>query len=67
MSKKKAQLEKIKVTQIGSTIGRQSVQEKTLIGLGLNKLHRVRVLENTPSVLGMVNKVRHLVKVEAAE
>jgi large subunit ribosomal protein L30 len=58
---------KIKVTQIGSTIGRKSDQEKTLIGLGLNKLHRTRVLENTPSICGMINKVRHLVKFEVAE
>ncbi len=63
----KKQSEKIKVTQIGSAIGRKADQEQTLIGLGLNKLHRTRVLENTPSVCGMINKVRHLVKVEEAE
>ncbi|TAH32642.1 MAG: 50S ribosomal protein L30 [Alphaproteobacteria bacterium] len=56
----------IKVTQIGSPIGRQAIQEKTLIGLGLNKRHRTRVLEDTPSVRGMINKVKHLVVVEAA-
>lgn len=64
---KKEQSKKIKVTQIGSTIGRKSNQEKTLIGLGLNKLNRSRFLEDTASVQGMINRVRHLVKVEVAE
>ena len=58
---------KIKVTQTGSPIGRPKDQRATLVGLGLNKRERSRVLENTPSVRGMVDKVRHLVKVEAAE
>lgn len=64
---KQEQPKKIKVTQIGSAIGRKSNQEKTLIGLGLNKLNRSRVLEDTASVQGMINKVRHLVKTEATE
>ena len=55
---------KVKITQIGSTIARKRDQEATLIGLGLNKRHRSRVLEDTPSVRGMINKVRHLVTVE---
>ena len=54
----------IKVTQIGSPIGHTDAQRRTLIGLGLNKLSRTRVLEDTPSVRGMVGKVRHLVSVE---
>lgn len=54
------------VTQTGSPIGRQAYQRATLIGLGLNKLHRTRTLEDTPSVRGMINKVKHLVKVEEA-
>ena len=54
----------IKVTQIGSTIGRPDSQEATLIGLGLNKMHKTVVLEDTPSVRGMIKKVSHLVKVE---
>ncbi len=54
----------IKVTQIGSPIGRQQIQEKNLIGLGLNKRHRSRVLEDTPAVRGMINRVKHLVTVE---
>ncbi|SKA19859.1 large subunit ribosomal protein L30 [Enhydrobacter aerosaccus] len=55
---------KIKVTQTGSHIGRTDDQRATLIGLGLNKRHRSNVLEDTPSVRGMINKVRHLVHVE---
>ena len=54
----------VKVTQIGSPIGRADVQRQTLIGLGLNKLHRSRVLEDTPAVRGMITAVHHLVKVE---
>jgi large subunit ribosomal protein L30 len=53
----------LRVVQTGSVIGRQSIQEKTLIGLGLNKRNRERVLEDTPAVRGMIYKVRHLVKV----
>lgn len=56
---------KVKVTQMIGSIGRHRDQEATLIGLGLNKRHRSRVLEDTPSVRGMIYKVRHLVKVEA--
>jgi len=55
---------KIRVTQIKSPIGRPSDQRATLVGLGLNKMHRTRVLEDTASVRGMINKVRHLVKSE---
>ncbi len=64
---KKEHSKKIKVTQIGSSIGRKSDQEKTLIGLGLNKVNKSRFLDGTPSVYGMINKVRHLVRVEIAE
>jgi len=52
------------VTQIASPIGRRGDQRETLIGLGLNKMHRTRELEDTPSVRGMINKVKHLVRVE---
>ncbi len=52
------------VTQIGSPIGRRADQEATLVGLGLNKRHRTRVLEDTPSVRGMISKVAHLVEVK---
>jgi large subunit ribosomal protein L30 len=57
---------KIKVTQIGSTIGRIDVQKATLIGLGLDKRHRSKVLVDTPSVRGMIEVVKHLVTVEDA-
>lgn len=49
--------------QTGSPIGRQGYQRDTLIGLGLNKIHRTRTLIDTPSVRGMIEKVKHLVKV----
>ena len=52
------------VRQTRSPIGRRSDQRATLIGLGLNKMHRRRELEDTPSVRGMINKVKHLVEVE---
>jgi large subunit ribosomal protein L30 len=51
------------VTQIHSPIGRRNDQEATLKGLGLNKLHRSRTLEDTPAVRGMIFKVKHLVQV----
>ena len=54
----------IRVTQTGSPIGRPNDQRATLIGLGLNKMNRTRELEDTPAVRGMVNKVKHLVRVE---
>ena len=57
---------KLKVTQIGSPIGRVDAQLATLIGLGLNKRHRSKVLEDTPAVRGMIERVKHLVVVEAA-
>ncbi len=57
---------KVKVTQMIGSIGRRSDQQATLVGLGLNKRHKSRVLEDTPSVRGMIYKVRHLVKVENA-
>jgi large subunit ribosomal protein L30 len=53
----------ITVEQIGSPIRRPAEQRQTLIGLGLNKLHRRRTLEDTPSIRGMVAKVSHLVRV----
>ena len=57
---------KVKITQVGSPIGRETYQEATLKGLGLNRLNRSRVLEDTPSVRGMIERVRHLVRVESA-
>lgn len=54
----------VTVRQIKSPIGRPADQRQTLIGLGLNKLHRVAILEDTPSVRGMIDKVSHLVQIE---
>jgi len=53
----------IVVKQIGSPIRRPNDQRQTLIGLGLNKMHKTRELEDTPSVLGMVRKVAHMVEI----
>ncbi len=55
---------KVKVTQISSPIGREESQRKTLIGLGLNKVNRSKILKDTDSLRGMIFKVKHLVKVE---
>ena len=54
----------VTVTQIASPIGREKSQRETLVGLGLNKLHRTRELPDTSSVRGMIRKVAHLVRVE---
>lgn len=51
------------VEQIGSPIRREASQRQTLIGLGLNKIRRQSTLVDTPSVRGMIDKVRHLVRV----
>ncbi len=53
----------VTVEQMRSSIRRPKDQQATLVGLGLNKLHRRRTLEDTPQVRGMINKVKHLVKV----
>mgnify|MGYP000486263932 CR=1 FL=1 len=51
------------VKQIGSPIRRPQKQRQTLIGLGLNKMHKTRELEDSASVRGMVNKISHLVEI----
>jgi large subunit ribosomal protein L30 len=56
----------IRVTQIKSPIGRKDDQRRTLIGLGLNRLHRSRELQDTPAIRGMIDKVRHLVRIDEA-
>lgn len=53
----------IVVKQIGSPIRRPAKQRATLIGLGLNKMHKTRELEDTPSVRGMVEAIPHLVQI----
>ncbi len=57
-------IKRLRVTQTGSPIGRKPGQRETLIGLGLNKMHRTRELADTASTRGMLRKVAHLVKVE---
>lgn len=63
----KAKKPTVTVTQTGSPIRRPADQRATLVGLGLNKIRRTRVLEDTPSVRGMIDKVRHLIRVEDAD
>lgn len=53
----------ITVEQIASPMRRPEVQRQTLIGLGLNKLHRRRTLVDTPDVRGMINRIPHLVRI----
>ena len=54
----------LKITQIKSPIARPDDQERTLVALGLNKLHRSRVLPDTPAHRGRIEKVKHLLRVE---
>ncbi len=54
---------KIKIKQTGSPIRRTQDQRATLIGLGLNKMHKVRELEDSPEVRGMIRAVRHMVEI----
>ena len=54
----------IKITQTGSPIRREKSQRATLVGLGLNKMHRTSELEDSPEVRGMIRKVQHMVSVE---
>jgi large subunit ribosomal protein L30 len=54
---------KLKITQVGSPIRRTPDQRKTLVGLGLNKMHKTVELDDTPEVRGMIRKVQHMVSV----
>ena len=63
MSTNKKSSKTVTVEQIYSPVRRPADQRATLIGLGLNKLHRTATLEDTPSVRGMIAKVQHLVRV----
>ena len=58
-----AEKKTVTVEQVASAIRRRKDQTDTLIGLGLNKLHRQRTLEDTPAVRGMINKIPHLVRI----
>ena len=64
MARKAGKTRTVTVTQIKSPIGRPKDQRATLIGLGLNKMHRTRELEDTPAARGMIRKVAHLVSVD---
>ncbi|QKJ91219.1 50S ribosomal protein L30 [Agrobacterium pusense] len=64
MAKKTTEAKKtVTVEQIGSPTRRPAIQRQTLVGLGLNKMHRQRTLEDTPAVRGMIRAVQHLVRV----
>ncbi|UYZ06305.1 50S ribosomal protein L30 [Agrobacterium salinitolerans] len=64
MAKKTTEAKKtVTVEQIGSPIRRPAIQRQTLVGLGLNKMHRQRTLEDTPAVRGLIRAVQHLVRV----
>jgi large subunit ribosomal protein L30 len=60
---KKAAGKTITVEQMASANRKPSIQQKTLIGLGLNKIRRTSTLQDTPAVRGMIAKVAHLVRV----
>ncbi len=57
----------IKITQVRSAIGRNEKQKQTLLGLGLTRRGRVRILQDTPEIRGMIRKVSHLVAIEPFE
>ncbi|HDZ75399.1 50S ribosomal protein L30 [Aurantimonas sp. C2-6-R+9] len=63
MAEKKSAGSTVTVEQTGSPVRRPGAQRQTLVGLGLNKMHRRRTLEDTPAVRGMIAKVAHLVRV----
>lgn len=64
-AKPKAAGKTVKVTQVASAAGRFDYQLATLKGLGLAKIGRTRVLVDTPAVRGMIERVKHLLRVEA--
>jgi large subunit ribosomal protein L30 len=57
-------MKKLRISQVRSAINRPKRQKQTLIALGLKKLHRTKEVEATPAILGMIDKVKHLLKVE---
>jgi large subunit ribosomal protein L30 len=57
-------MKKLRISQVRSAINRPKRQKQTLEALGLKKLHRTKEVEATPAILGMINKVKHLLKVE---
>ncbi len=61
-----AKKNKIKITQVRSVIGRHISQKRTMVALGLRRMHRTVEHEDTPQIRGMIDKVRHLIEVESA-
>lgn len=61
------QISKIKITQVRSLIHRPGDQKLTIKALGLHRLNHTVVHTATPQILGMVNKIKHLVRVEEAK
>jgi len=57
-------MKKVRIRQVRSAINRPARQKRTLVALGLTKLNRPKEVEATPQILGMIEKVKHLVKVE---
>ncbi len=57
-------MEKYKITQVKSTIDRKEDQKRTVRALGFTKMHQSREVVGTPQIMGMINKVAHLLKVE---
>ncbi len=57
-------MKKLKIVQIKSRINKPAVQKRTLDALGLRKLHKEVIVEGTPQIVGMINKVKHLIRVE---
>ncbi len=64
MVNKERIMDKIKIKQVRSRIGSTKRQKLTLDALGLRRMNRIVEMEATPQILGMVNKVRHLVEIE---
>jgi large subunit ribosomal protein L30 len=60
-------MSKIKITQVKSVIDRPSIQRKTMVALGLRRMNQSVEHEATPQILGMVNKVQHLISVEEVQ
>ena len=57
-------MSKVRITQVRSAINRPARQKRTLVALGLKKLHQTKEFEATPAILGMIEKIKHLLKVE---
>lgn len=63
MAEQKKSGKTIVIEQVGSPIRRHYKQRETLVGLGLNKMHRRREVPDNPAVRGMIEKVKHMVRI----